>query len=294
MSENGLKHVHEEDGVLFREDGGAVLRFKPLEHGVGGVDPIASAFLRDPNRLVRIAGTSTWVGAGGRMARIVAGRVIQSFPVGLARGELAADAGLMGVVYVHGDSLLRAETGTRIGQVLEGQTHVRVGASLGFAFYRAGDITVAFVFDPRKGALRQVHAFPRIEGKLLGWSAVFDEAHVLVTFATESAGRVEHAVHLVDARGEIHASERSCGGTPLTASLTGRALAGGSILAATDDGLVLLRPNRSARTFIPTRLFAEANDLVSPDAELLVGPGGSIFVVTHDEITHLCFTDRTP
>ena len=33
----------------------------------------------------------------------------------------------------------------------------------------------------------------------------------------------------------------------------------------------------------------ETRDLVPPDADLLVGPGGSVYVVTHDEIVHLSF-----
>jgi hypothetical protein len=288
----GLKHAHEEDGVLYREDGSVVLRSD-------GDDPIAAAFFREPNRFVRIAGSATWIGARGRLARIACERVLDTLPVGLVHGEIAADATMEGLVYAHGDALLRSASGTRAGQLLEGQTHVRVGASLGFAFYRAGEITVAFVFDPRRGPLRQIDSFPRIEGKLLGWSAVFDDAHVLVTFATENAGPIgqpsviEHTALLVTERGEILASERGRGTTPLTASLSGRAVAGDGVLAATDDGLVLLRAapdGGGRRAFVATRLFPEAKDFVSPDAELLIGPGGSLFVVTHDEITHLCFT----
>ena len=38
------------------------------------------------------------------------------------------------------------------------------------------------------------------------------------------------------------------------------------------------------------RLFPEAKDFVSPADDLLVGTGGSLYSVTDDEITHLCFT----
>ena len=57
----------------------------------------------------------------------------------------------------------------------------------------------------------------------------------------------------------------------------------------TDDGLVLVRADRATRTFVPIRAFPETRDLVPPDADLLVGPGGSVYVVTHDEIVHLSF-----
>ncbi len=274
--QDGLKHAYEEGGCLFREDGAAVVRSDgPPE-------------LRDPDRLVRIAGHATWIGARGRFSKVICGQVRASVPVGAVRGALAADAGPDGVVHVEGDLLVRAEDGTRIGQVLEGQTHVRVSSTLGFAFYRASAITVAFVFDPRRGVLRQIERFPRLDGKLVGWSAVFDDAHVLVTFACEKNGRVEHATHLVDARGQLLATETSAA-SALGTSLGGRTIAGGNVIVATPDGLVLLRADRDRR-FVPARLFSEARELVSPDAELLVGPAGSLFVVTDDEITHLCFT----
>lgn len=281
--QSGLHYAYEEDGQLFREGGAPVL---PSAGEQAGAAP--AGIFRDPTRIVRIAGSATWVGARGRAVKLACQRVLESRPIGLVHGELAVDAGLEGLVLVEGDALVRSANDTRIGQVLAGQTRVRVGSSLGFAFYRAGSLTVAFVFDPRRGVLRQIEAFPRLEGKLVGWSAVFDEAHVLVTFGTEKRGRLEHTAHLVDARGAVIATDPS--GDVLGPSLAGRAISGGNVIVAREDGLVLLRADRAAARFVPVRLFPEAEDLVSPDAELLVGPGGSIFVVTHDDINHLCFT----
>lgn len=267
----------------------AASAYGPLEYVTE--DAIAALDVEPPVYAVRACGPSSiWIGTRDRFTRFAHGRVAESVPVTMIAGELAADAGPAGLVYVNGDSLLRASDGTRIGQILEGQTRVRVGASLGFAFYRAGAITVSFVFDVRKGPLRQV-MLPRIEGRLVDWSAVFDDAHVLVTFVTESSGKVIHTAHLVDANGAIVATER---GAPesaaVLASLTGKCLANGAVLASTDDGLVLVRPDRARRAFVEARVFADARDFVSPDHDLLLGPGGSIYVVAPDEIVHLSFT----
>ena len=205
-------------------------------------------------------------------------------------------------VHLEGDWLVRAD-GTRIGQILENQTHVRAGAALGFAFYRAGLFTMSFVFDVARGPLRQLE-LPHIEGRLVDWSATFDGAspapagarstpgdgHVLFSTATEKDGRVIHAAHLVDAKGAILASETGpAGSTAMLQGISGKCLANGAILAPTDDGLVLLRPDRATRTFVPIRAYPETRDLVPPDADLLVGPGGSVYVVSHDEIVHLSF-----
>lgn len=198
------------------------------------------------------------------------------------------------VVRFEGDWLVRAVDGTRIGQVLEGQTHVRVGrggsgAGLGFAFYRAGVVTMSFVFDAQRGPLRQLD-LPPIEGRLVDWSATFDAGHVLFCSTTEKAGRVVRTAHLVDARGALLATETGApGSSAILAGTFGKCLAGGAVLVPTSDGLVLVHADRATRSFVPVRAFPETRDLVPPDAELLVGPGGSVYVVTHDAIVHLCF-----
>jgi hypothetical protein len=256
-----LRWVADEDGALRREDETVVTTDRAVD-------------------FVRIIGNATWVAAGGVLRKHVAGRVVEEHA---ARG----DAGPAGAILVQGDALVRAESATRAGQVLAGQTHVRVGATLGFAFYRAGGLTVAFVLDPVRGAQRQVEGFPSLAGKLQGWSAVFGDDHVLVTFALERSGSLTHRAVLVAANGRIVAADESV----LPPSLTGRAIGpGGSVLAASRDGLVLLRPERG--DLVSARLFPEAKDFVSPEDDLLVGSGGTLYAVTDDEITHLCFTNQ--
>ena len=61
------------------------------------------------------------------------------------------------------------------------------------------------------------------------------------------------------------------------------------MLVPTEEGLVLVRADRATRAFVPIRAVPETRELVPPDADLLVGPGGSVYVVTHDEIVHLSF-----
>jgi hypothetical protein len=204
--------------------------------------------------------------------------------------DRAAHDACAGLVAIEGDWLVRT-TGarTRIGQILENQTHLAVGRRLGFAFYRAGQITMTFVFDTERGPLRQLD-LPHIDGRLVDWSATFDDGHVLFCTATEKTGRVIHAAHLVDASGVILASETGpAGSSAILQGTFGKCLASGAVLVATDDGLVLVRADRATRTFVPIRAFPETRDLVPPDADLLVGPGGSVYVVGHDEIVHLSF-----
>lgn len=261
-----LRWIADQDGALRREDETVMSTSRAVD-------------------LVRIDGHRTWIVANGTLRAVVAGQTVEELPIDHVHGEPAADVGPAGPVLVQGDSLVRAESATRAGQVLAGQTHVRVGSTLGFAFYRAGDLTVAFVFDPNRGPLRQIEGFPSLAGKLRGWSAVFGADHVLVTFALERAGTLTHRALLIDAKGRIAGTDDEL----LPPSLAGRAVGpGGTVLAATDAGLVLLRADGG--DLVSARLFPEAKGFVSPDDDLLVGSGGSLYAVAHDEITHLCFT----
>jgi hypothetical protein len=267
--------VEEKDGAVVREDGRIV-----------SPTPVRGA--------LRVAGPSTWILSEGRAWRVEQERVVETVAVGTVHGEPAADAGPGGLVYASGDQLVRASDGTRLGKILEGQTHVRVGARVGFAFYRAGAFTHFFVFDVRRGPLRQV-GLPHLEGRLASWECVFDDGHVLFSAATEKDGRVAHEAHLVDARGEVVASERGAAGAcAILGHVTGKCLAGGAVIVASDDGLVLLRGDRRTRSFVTVRAFPETRDLVPAGADVLVGPGGSLYVLTHDELDHLRFIEGNP
>ena len=195
-------------------------------------------------------------------------------------------------VRVEGDWLVRESDSTRIGQVLEGQTHIATGASLGFAFYRAGLVTMFFLFDAHRGPLRQL-TLPTLEGRLVEWSVTFDDAHALFCASTTKDGQVRNVAHLVDARGDVLATEIGPeGSSAILSGTTGKCLAGGAVLIATSDGLVLVRADRQSRSFVPLRAFPETRDIVPPEAELRIGPGGSVYVITHDETVHLSFEGK--
>ncbi|MEZ4258234.1 MAG: hypothetical protein R3B36_04150 [Polyangiaceae bacterium] len=238
---------------------------------------------------VKVVGATTWVAEGARVRQLGPGATAGDVLVGAAPGELAADAGARGLVYADGAWLVRASDGTRLGQVLEGQTHVRVGDAVGLAFYRAGELTVWFVFDPSSGPLRQI-ALPPLRGRLTDFSVVLGGALALFTAQTVKDGKIEITAHLVDARGNILATESGpLGSSPLLYGVHGRAVAHGAVITATPDGLALCRPDAQRRSFDLARVFSDAAGVVGPESRLLVGEGGSLYAVDHDEIRHVTF-----
>ncbi len=258
-----LAYAHVDDAdVLRREDGIAI--------------PVALS----PTARVRIAGASTWIHDGGVAVQVVRGEIV-------LRAEAAAmGAGLAGVFLANGDWLTDATTTARVGQVLAGTTWLEVGDRFGVGFYRAGAITVGFVVRPGRGMLRV--ELPVIHGRLVDASVTFDGARALLGIATETGGHVSHALHVVQDDGEILArASGSPESRPLLASVFGKCMAGGAIVSATDDGLVLARPDLATGDLEETRTFPATRDFVAAGVDILAGPQGSVYLVQTGEILQL-------
>jgi hypothetical protein len=252
----------EESGVVQREDGAHV----PVTVG--------------PGARVALVGGVTWVHEGGILRKIVREHEIERFDAA------AFDAGPAGCVYAAGDWLFDAATSTRLGQVLAATTWLRMGNRFGVGFYRAGRVTVGFVL--RSGRGMRPFALPNIDGRLVDATAAFDDRRVLLSIATENAGRRTHAVHLVTDDADVVASASgSPESRPLLASPYGKCMAHGAILAPTDDGLLLVKPDPSVGGFVETKAFPETRDFVASGTDLLAGPRGSVYAVQGGEIVHL-------
>jgi H/ACA ribonucleoprotein complex subunit 3 len=263
----------DEYGVIRREDGARVAE-GPLEAG----------------DRVEIAGPSTFLARGDRLAHVLRERVRSEQSIATFANEAAFAAGTGGCVAISGDWLVDAETGARIGQVIGGQTWVRAGDRLGFGFYRAGRLTFHFVFTLGKAGIKHV-ALPPFDGRLVDASAAFDDTTALFSTAVEKDGKRVHAMHLVAEDGSVLATES---GPPeksrMIAQVGGKCVAHGSILCATDDGLLLVRADPKAGLFVEKRLFSETRSFVSGGDDLLAGPGGSVYLVDHREIRQLSLT----
>ncbi len=265
-----LRYLFEEEGILYRED-----RSK-----------VTDCALTSDVRLA-IGGRATWIGHQGRLVSIEGGAVTGRASCGTRLRETVFDASSAGCYRLDGEWLVDTDSGLRMAQVLEGQTWLRCGEELGFGFYRAGLVTVYFLFRPGKPGLRRVD-LPPLEGHLLEVSAIFDRSRVLFECAVESRGRVRSSLYVIDAAGQLRASVTGDPDSrPELALVGGKAMAGDCVLCPTDDGLLSFRIDAGTGKLLEGHLYRETEPFLDAGASLLPGPGGSVYVVSTREIGQL-------
>lgn len=274
--QGGLRYVYEEGGVVRREDGSLVL---------DGPAPVGTRFA--------IAGASTWVADRlGRVTRVQNGRVAERASTGV-RGTVPV---MTGTYRLEQEWIVEHATGARIGQVLEGQTWLWSSERLGLGLYRAGDFTHVFLLERGRAGLKWGQAaFPALtkrssaaasgksclspfqRGRLVDASCVFDDGHALLSATREQDGRETSELWLFNAAGQLLGSGEGHG--------RGRALLGGRVVCATDQGLLSLK--NDGGVLVQGTLFTDTEPFVGAGDELLAQPDGSLVVVGHQEIVQL-------
>lgn len=93
-----------------------------------------------------------------------------------------------------------------LGDVLTGQTQIRVGKELGFGFYNAGNYTRAFLFRLQDGVKTPVDA-ASITGNLLHFRCHFAKNFIWLLTCRKDAARIVNSCMLIDQSGRIVASQ---------------------------------------------------------------------------------------
>ena len=271
--QNGtLRYLVHEDGRFVREDGSVVLS--------GPLDPALRFWLRGEETLVGRGGEIVVLAPSGRRARFVADQ---------AGGAASVATSAKHRVRAHGGQLLRTgplagapaglgeDIESRVGDVLAGQTHVWMGDRLGFGLYRAGGLSVAFVFGADRGGLADTVRLPYPAGQVLDHEVVFSDKHVWVIFAVRAAGKTVHVAARLGAEGGIDATAQAeAGDGSWLGTLGGKCAVGGLLLCPTDMGIVRVEAQGGA--LVETQRFAETEPLVNAASALHAGPDG-LFVV---------------
>ncbi len=293
-----LRYLVHEDGRFVREDGRAVLH---------GGDPGLRFWLRGDETLVGRGGEIVCLGAPGEGAPgsgVEADRARGGSEP--ARERLTVDVvSSVAAIATNGTHRVRAYGGqllskgpvpglpgrlggdieSRVGDVLAGQTRIWIGDRLGFGLYRAGGLSVAFVFSPGRAGLADGVKLPYPAGQVLDHEVVFSEDRVWVLYAVESGGRTRHLAAQIAPDGSIEAlGQGEAGDGSWLGTLGGKCAVGRSLLCPTDSGVV--RVGAAGATLAETRRFEGTEPFVSAASRLLAGPDG-LFVVEPNGISML-------
>ncbi|OLP20218.1 hypothetical protein BST81_01595 [Leptolyngbya sp. 'hensonii'] len=238
----------------------------------------------DPRLRFRFQGAATLVGQQGQVLTLKQGQVSDRLAVDLWGQTAMFETNEVGRYWLHNGQLLRdGPLGPEyIGDVLAHQTCFWVGSHFGFGFYRAGNLSVAFVFDTQRRGLNDSLKLPPIPGQLLDARCVFSQQYCWFLTASQTQGRTLHRCTLIQSDGTVIAvAEAEKGDGSWLSSLKGHCAAGNFLLTATDEGIVRLQPEQGQ--IVKTREFPDTEPFVDTASQLFAGQQG-LYVVRPQEI----------
>jgi hypothetical protein len=270
--QNGkLCYLYHEAGTFRREDGQAVLP--------GDLDPEVR---------FRIHGDSTLLGKRDRLFVIAPGQAPERLSTETYRKLSMFDANDQHYYWLdNGRLVMDGFYGNKfIGTVLSGQTLFWVGKKFGFGFYQAGQLLRAFVFDAQGRGLNDQVPIPNLPGQLVDATCVFSDNLAWFMVGTQEAGQLKNSCFVIDARGNMVASDIALQGEDswLAHGIRGHLAVGGSLYAATDEGIVQLTAD-GGRIYVH-RTFPDTESFVSSATQLLPAPTG-MYAVSNQEIVLL-------
>ncbi|WP_437602137.1 hypothetical protein [Sorangium sp. So ce590] len=285
----GLSYLVNEGGRFLREDGSLVMSGAP-----------------HPAMRFAVHGRATLIGRGGELVLLSPGAAPERIQVDCLGTRPMFDVGERARYWTRGGQLLRSgkpgaaalsgeADAVPMGDVLAGQTVFWAGPRFGLGFYRAGNVSIAFVFDAERPGLKDTVKLPFPGGKLTSAICVFDagpgaasragRGRAWLFLAAEQAGRTVHRCIVVGEDGAVEAMADGEGeGGSWLGALTGKCAASGFLLSATDSGIVRVEVRGGA--LVETRQFPGTEPFVTQASRLLVGPEG-LFVVDAQSITLL-------
>lgn len=265
--DGSLSFLYHEHGEFRREDKRVVLR--------GALDPQVR---------YRLQGERTAFGKGNSLAVIAQDGTAARLNVDAVGLLPTFDANEKHIYWVDNGRLLYDGTlGPEfVGDVLPGQTLFWVGAKFGFGFYRAGELSVAFVFDAERRGLNDSVPLPRLRGQLIDSTCVFAKDRCWFFVSTREGGQTVNRCIVIQKNGLVEAvAEASEGDGSWLGTIRGKCAAGNFLLVATDDGIARVEVNGGQ--IVETKQFPDTSPFVDANCHLFPGTHG-IWVVSRTEV----------
>lgn len=256
----------------------------------GGLRPITTSFGHfqpEPTMRFRLGSAVVHLGKGAEVFTLGPGAPAR-MAVDVAGHLPLFDANEKHLFWVRGGTLYRdGDLGQeRIGDVLEGRTLFWVGERRGFGFYRAGELTRAFLFSDAPRSLNDAIVPPPMRGKLVDAHALFGPDHVWFFTTTQEGSRVVNRCTLLRADGTTEArAEAEQGDGSWLGQIHGAVAMGPALFVPTDDGVVLVRAVADQLTV--ARTYPDTEPFVNATYRLHLLPDHSLCVVTDTTVTRL-------
>jgi serine/threonine protein kinase len=270
-TQNGeLKYLYH-DGQSYRREDDSVVVAGPL----------------DPQMRFRIQGKETVIGKSGTLLTLAGGKVVDKAVVDhygllpifdttptnrlwINQGRILRNKELMGI-----------QAPDTIGHALQGQTLFWVGPKFGFGFYRAGELSRAFVFDVNGIGINDSVDIP-IKGQIIDSTCIFSEKACWFFLSTKEGSKIINHCHVIHPDGKVVANISAEKGTELWLdNIRGKIVFGNTLFVPTDDGLQ--RFDLKGATVEKTAEFPDTEQFVDSGSVLLPGKQG-IYVVDSHEI----------
>lgn len=192
LQDGQLAYLYHENGHYYREDGSVILT------------GLLSSQIR-----FRIQGKSTLLGSNGRMV-VLSGSTTENLSVDSVGLLPIFDANRANYFWLEQGRLFKNGdlAPTYLGDALAGQTRIWVGPSFGFGFYRAGALSVSFVFDARSPGIND-NVPISLSGQLIDSTCVFTDQRCWFLVATQQGGKTIHQCFCIKSDGTVEASAQA-------------------------------------------------------------------------------------
>lgn len=234
---------------------------------------------RRPHTVFRLLPQQTLIGQDNQLLVMSNDDTLQQLQVDTCDGHPAFDANDTTYFWLQDGQLMRASAlgAERIGDVLSGQTRFWVGSKLGFGFYRAGEVHVAFVFDPRHRGINDSVRLPAMHGQLVDVSCQLAHDRAWFIWSVKEGACIVHHAAVILSSGEVIATTCAAADTAAWMASAGGALAvGQALLVPTDDGMVRLEVERGQ--IVETKTFPDTEPYIDAASRLLAGVNG-VYVI---------------
>lgn len=273
VQDGRLRYLYYDNGEFRREDNSSVVK---------GV-------IR-PSMRFRIKGRGTVIGDGDRLFSLASDGTSSKLAVDSAGTLPLFDSNSKHLYWVEDGRLTRDDPlgFKHIGDVLAGRTLFWVGEDFGFGFYKAGNLSVGFVFDADRSGINDSVKLPPMTGQLVDSVCYFAGNWCWFLYSMRERGVTVNRCVIIKADGSTNqTAEAREGDGSWLGSIRGKCAAGKFLLSASDDGIVRVEPNGNTLTVV--KEFPDTEPFVDSGCYLFVGKS-ELFVVSRREIRALRIT----